>query len=172
MAYHGPTSIFNSIIIEPRTSVTSSVAPSPFNEDVSSLYTPAIRLCIGLFFFWQYPQFMFIDRECFIQEFEQNPTDSEFCSPALIYACCAIGALMSPDPEICATSASYAESSETLLKADNLTMSRITTLQAMLVLAYYHFGRGRLSKGWMLSGNDSSCRGIAPKFGSVTKYPS
>ncbi|KAK1448045.1 fungal specific transcription factor domain-containing protein [Colletotrichum cuscutae] len=102
MIYHGPTSIFQNEVSTSMYPTSSSTAskPSAFHEDKANLTNQTMHLCIGLFFFWQYPLFMFIDREAFIQEFEENPVDGNFCSPPLIYACAALGALMCKDPEI------------------------------------------------------------------------
>ena len=56
--------------------------------------------CIALFFHWQYPQFMFIDREAFIMDYQKRSLNGQFCSSALVNAVCSIGALMSTDPSI------------------------------------------------------------------------
>lgn len=153
LAYHGPTSIFNSNLIEPPSSmVSSSAVSSPFNNNVSALHTPTIRLCIGLFFRWQYTQFIFIDREQFVQMFEDASAGNDIGFAILVYACCAVGALMSPDPEIRAEAAPFAEYSEALLKLDRLNAPSTSMVQAILVLAGFNLGSGKIAKGWMLSG--------------------
>lgn len=96
---------------------------------------------------------MFIDREAFIQEFEDNPIDGDFCSPPLIYAAAAVGALMSTDPEVKATSSGFAEIAQSILLTDELGVPRPTSVQALLCLAYYEVGQGNMSKGWLFSGN-------------------
>ncbi|CAK7234996.1 hypothetical protein SBRCBS47491_009140 [Sporothrix bragantina] len=159
--YHGPTSIFSdsevaasespSHLASPAASLATST-PQHVDE-YGSLHGPKIALCIGLFFFWQYSQFMFIDREAFVQEYDQNPVNGEFCSEPLVYAICAIGALMSPDPDTRAISGSFATSAQDILLAkDMLGVPRVTSVQALLCCAYYEVGRGNLSKGWLFSG--------------------
>lgn len=152
LAYHGPTSIFNSNLIEPPSPVVSSAVSSPFSNNASALHTPTTRLCIGLFFRWQYEQFIFIDREYFVQTFEEGSTGADLGFVPLTYACCSVGALMSPDPEIRAQAPSFAEYSESLLKLDKLNTPSTTMVQAVLVLAGFNIGSGRIAKGWMLSG--------------------
>lgn len=133
--------------------MASSAVSSPFGNSVNALHTPTIRLCIGLFFRWQYTHFPFIDREYFLQMFEDgDSTGIESGFAPLVYALCSIGALMSPDPEIRAEAASFAEYAEVLLKLDKLNAPSTTVVQAFLVLAAYSFGSGRLTKGWVLSG--------------------
>ncbi|KAL1857413.1 hypothetical protein Daus18300_010386 [Diaporthe australafricana] len=125
MAYHGPTSIFNSGLIESSSPMASSTVSSQLSNSLSALHTPTIRLCIGLFFRWQYPQYMFIDRERFVQQFEQDAAVIEPGFTPLVYACCAMGAPMSADPEMRANSAPFAEYSESLLRLDRLTAPRL-----------------------------------------------
>ena len=152
MIYHGPTSIFTTEIAEPPGPIGSSTAPMVTAEDTSSLYNPTICLSIALFYIWQYPQFMFIDCEAFIREFDTNPLDGEFCSLPLIYIISAIGSLMSQDPEIRAMSSSFADSAEAILTSRGLGTPRIASVQALLACAHYEVGRGNLSKGWLYSG--------------------
>lgn len=154
MIYHGPTSIFQNEVspsIYPTSSSTAS-KPSAFHEDKANLTNQTMRLCIGLFFFWQYPLFMFIDREAFVQEFEDNPVDGNFCSPPLIYACAALGALMSKDPEIRPRAQEFADTAQTILTTDELGVSRPTSVQAWLCLAYFEVGLSNMSKSWLYTG--------------------
>ncbi|XXG95529.1 hypothetical protein Hte_001793 [Hypoxylon texense] len=152
MIYHGPTSIFNTDMGENPSTVNLPADLILSYEDRANYHNPTIRLCLALFFYWQYPQVMFIDREAFVQEFELNPIHSEFCSPPLIHAGCALGALMSPDANIRALAANFADSAENALVRQGLAIPKITSVQALLCCAYYEVGRGNLSKGWMYSG--------------------
>ncbi|KAJ9150331.1 Fungal specific transcription factor domain-containing protein [Pleurostoma richardsiae] len=152
LVYHGPTSIFTNELAYTEVAVSLPTAASSCLEDPASLHTPTICLCAALFFIWQYPQFMFIDCEAFIRDFDSNPNDGEFCSQPLIYAVCAIGALMSPDAGIRAASASFADSAEALLTSQGLGTPRVPSVQALLCCAYYEVGKGNLSKGWLYSG--------------------
>ncbi|KAJ0318095.1 hypothetical protein COL5a_010843 [Colletotrichum fioriniae] len=165
MIYHGPTSIFQNEVspsIYPTSSSTAS-KPSAFHEDKANLTNQTMRLCIGLFFFWQYPLFMFIDREAFVQEFEDNPVDGNFCSPPLIYACAALGALMSKDPEIRPRAQEFADTAQTILTTDELGVSRPTSVQAWLCLAYFEVGLSNMSKSWLYTVHDMLSQTFAPK---------
>ncbi|KZL84084.1 transcription factor, partial [Colletotrichum incanum] len=154
MIYHGPTSIFQNEVSNSMYPISSSMnsKPSPFHENRENLINQTMRLCIGLFFHWQYPLFMFIDREAFIQEYEVNPVNGNYCSPPLIYAVAALGALMSKDPEIRARSSEFAGNAQSILTTDELGVSRPTSVQAFLCLAYYEIGKSNMSKGWLFTG--------------------
>ncbi|OTA59696.1 hypothetical protein K449DRAFT_385014 [Hypoxylon sp. EC38] len=152
MIYHGPTSIFNADVGETLATNALPTTLAPLYEDPATYHNPTTRLCLALFFYWQYPQVMFIDREAFVQEFELDPICSEFCSPPLIHAACALGALMSPDADIRALAPTFADSAENTLVRQGLATPRITSVQALLCCAFYEVGMGNLSKGWMYSG--------------------
>ncbi|KAG8164038.1 hypothetical protein KVR01_005956 [Diaporthe batatas] len=133
--------------------MATSAVSSPFANSVNALHTPTIRLCIALFFGWQYAHFPFIDREYFLQMFEDSSaTGVESGFAPLVYACCSVGALMSQDVEIREEAAPFAQYSEELLTLDKLNAPSITVVQAFLVLAAYNFGSGRMTRGWVLSG--------------------
>ncbi|KAL0935437.1 transcription factor [Colletotrichum truncatum] len=152
MIYHGPTSIFQNDVGDAYANSSVNSKPSLFHEKKSNLTHQTMRLCLGLFFMWQYPLFMFIDREAFISEFEENPVDGDFCSPPLIYSAAAIGALMSKDPEIRAKADAYNANAQNILMNEGLNAPRPTSVQALLCCAYYEVGRGNISRGWLLSG--------------------
>ncbi|KAF9869953.1 transcription factor [Colletotrichum karsti] len=152
MIYHGPTSIFQNDIRDANASTSTSSRPSPFQGDRSSLTTQTMRLCLGLFFYWQYPLFMFIDREAFVAEFEDNPIDGDFCSIPLIYAAAAIGALMSKDLNIRGRAQTFAEIAQHILTTEGLNAPRPTSVQALLCCGYYEIGQGNISRGWMFAG--------------------
>lgn len=84
--------------------------------------------------------------------FEEGSTGTDLGFVPLTYACCSVGALMSPDPEIRTQAASFAEYSESLLNLDKLNAPSTSMVQAVLVLAGFNIGSGRIAKGWMLSG--------------------
>jgi hypothetical protein len=158
--------MFNISLIEPPSPMASTAVSSPFHNSVSALHTPTIRLCIGLFFRWQYTHFPYIDRDYFLQMFEDGSAAGiETGFVPLVYALCSIGALMSPDPGIRAEAALFARYSESLLALDKLHAPSTTMVQALLVLAAFSFGSGRLTKGWVLSGTYTL-------FCNVKTYPS
>ncbi|KAF4839427.1 putative transcriptional regulatory protein [Colletotrichum siamense] len=152
MIYHGPTSIFQNDYGDTCGSSSGNSKKSPFQDDRSNLINQTMRLCLGLFFYWQYPLFMFIDREAFVAEFEVNPIDGDFCSPPLIYAAAAIGALMSKDPEIRSRAQGFADTAQSILTTEGLSAPRPTSVQALLCCGYYEVGQGNISRGWMFAG--------------------
>jgi hypothetical protein len=152
MIYHGPTSIFLSEVNKPSTTHSSMENQRSPHEDWGNYHNPTVRLCIALFFHWQYLQFTFINREAFLREFELNPIDGEFCSPALVNIICGLGALMSSDSEFRALSTGFAVAAESLLVKQDIASPSVTSVQALLCCGYYEAGRGNLSKGWLYSG--------------------
>ncbi|KAF3802847.1 putative transcriptional regulatory protein [Colletotrichum gloeosporioides] len=152
MIYHGPTSIFQNDYGDTCGSSSGNSKKSPFQDDRSNLINQTMRLCLGLFFYWQYPLFMFIDREAFVAEFEDNPIDGDFCSPPLIYAAAAIGALMSKDPDIRSRAQGFADTAQSILTTEGLSAPRPTSVQALLCCGYYEVGQGNISRGWMFAG--------------------
>lgn len=121
--------------------------------DRSSIRGHVISQCLGLFFHWQSAQFMFIDRTAFCVDYMSGYHEQQFCSPALVYSICAIGALMSPDPLVKQTSESFATSAQNLLLAQGLGVPHLTSVQALLCCAFYQVGKGNFSQGWLYSGN-------------------
>ncbi|TDZ41424.1 putative transcriptional regulatory protein [Colletotrichum trifolii] len=152
MVYFGPTSVFQDQMSSARASPSVNSKPSPYQEDRSMLVNDTIVLCINLFFHWQHPLFMFIDREAFLTDFEENPVEGEFCSPPLIFGCAALGALMSKDPEIKSKAQAFAETAQHILTTEGLNCPRPITVQAFLLVGYYEAGIGQLSRGWLSAG--------------------
>ena len=111
-----------------------------------------VNECVALFFHYQYPQFMFIDREAFILDFRNKAFSSQFCSLALINAICSIGALMSTIPETLASAEPFAECASNILLSRGLNSPHMTSVQALLCCAFYEIGSGNLSRAWLFSG--------------------
>ncbi|KAF6818769.1 transcription factor [Colletotrichum sojae] len=153
MIYHGPTSFFQGDVGDARAASSSSTSkPSPSQADRANLSNPTMRLCVGLFFTWLYPLFMFIDREAFLGDFEENPVDGDFCSPPLVYATAALGALMSGDPEVRALSATFAATAQNILLTEGMDAPKPTSIQALLCCGFYDVGQRKISRGWLLAG--------------------
>ncbi|RDW84286.1 hypothetical protein BP6252_01876 [Coleophoma cylindrospora] len=152
LIYHGPTSFYDGEFstalqeIQPR-----SELQTPSTQEISTV-GPAVSRCIALFFRWQYPQFMFVPREAFIRDYLKRSTSTEFCSPALIYSICAIGALLSSDAEVKNASARFQSSAVEIVMSRGLAIPHSTSVQALLCLAFLEIGKGNLSKGWQYSG--------------------
>lgn len=153
LSYHGPTSIYNGALASSfgeNIQITSTV-PSPLIHSLDS-GEGKTNQCIGLFFHWQYSQFMFIDREAFVQDYQRRSFDSQFCSSALIKAVCSIGALMSPDPDLRKRASYYSQQAIDMVMNHGLVTPHTTSVQTLLCCAFFEIGAGNLSKAWLLSG--------------------
>ncbi|ETS87475.1 hypothetical protein PFICI_01303 [Pestalotiopsis fici W106-1] len=153
LTYHGPTSIYNGALASSsdNNAQATSMIPSPLVHPLDS-GEGITNQCIGLFFHWQYSQFMFIDREAFIMDYQRRSFDSQFCSSALINAVCSIGALMSTDPDIRQRASHYSQQAINMVMSHGLVTPHTTSVQTLLCCAFYEIGAGNLSKGWLFSG--------------------
>ncbi|SCU84586.1 LANO_0C01794g1_1 [Lachancea nothofagi CBS 11611] len=110
------------------------------------------------FYVWLYPgHFVFVHRESFLYGFfdhdEDNYENSQYCSEELIYAVAAIGARLTPDMRGLSNNY-YQKAKEKLLKIvfDEQSIAKITTVQALLCLAFYELGNGNNQLAWYFSG--------------------
>jgi hypothetical protein len=154
LLYHGPTSIYQDDF--PDTSMETEAIPpqmqlGPLGNSVP-LDEPFIEHTLVLFFRWQYSQFMFVYREAFLSDHFQHAFNGRYWSPPLLYALCALGAIMSPEPEIRQKADLLALQSQQMLLGFGIEQPHITFVQALLCLAFYYIGQGNYSKGWSLSG--------------------
>lgn len=95
---------------------------------------------------------MFIDREAFILDFQGRQFSGQFCSSALVYAMCSIGASMSPESSDRGDAMMYADTALSSVFSHGLATPHFTTLQALLCCAFYKLGTGNLSEAWLYSG--------------------
>ncbi|SCU80095.1 LAME_0B01596g1_1 [Lachancea meyersii CBS 8951] len=110
------------------------------------------------FYVWLYPgHFVFVHRESFLYGFfnhsEGNYENSQYCSEELVYAVAAIGARLTPDTRGLAD-VFYQKSKEILLRTvfSEHSIAKITTVQALLCLAFYELGNGQNQLAWYFSG--------------------
>lgn len=178
LLYHGPTSIYpNELVsnqikgVEQLESSVALTGKAPTERrnyvDVAQHFGidmdgPAVTDALLYFFKWQYPHFMFIYREAFLRDHFCNPGSGKYWSCSLLFAVCALGALMMEDDLGHGTSERFFGAAESILIVSGLSQPCITTVQAFLCLAFYEIGRGNLSKGWSFSGN------VLVKFSCVT----
>lgn len=142
MSVYGPTSVF------------TSESQSTSNRKLSvSGHNPEIVECIRLFFQWQYPDLhAFIFREAFLVDFFNPDLAGVYSSDDVVYAVCAMGALISEDASLAAKAESfYAKASDMLLQ--NMDNPSISSLQAHLLLGLYDVYNGRNNRGWMRTGD-------------------
>lgn len=117
-------------------------------------FSPKSALCLqmlSLFFQHQYYYHMVVYREYFLKDYDSGR--GPYYSDLLLYAICAMGALVSEVEMVRDLSdvfASYAE--EILHSSAALESPDLTTLQALLILGQREIGRGKNAKGWLLTG--------------------
>lgn len=107
---------------------------------------------LSLFFKYQHPQFMFIDRDAFLGEYHSNAQQGKYCSYPLLYSLCALGARASGDARIREKASLLSHFAETMTISQSLTCPHITVAQSLLCLAFYELAMGNHSKGWLLAG--------------------
>lgn len=95
---------------------------------------------------------MFIPREQFLLDFQNNPGNGQFCSPPLIHAICAIGACMSTNPSIKEYAPEFSVAAHRLLFPQGLGTPHLTSVQALLCCAFYELSKGDFSRAWIFSG--------------------
>lgn len=128
----------------------------------SRLPESLIKDSLSCFFKYSYTMaFYFIHRESFLYYFMNNDFENNFVSEELIYSMSALGARMSQNPELRAKADHYYETAigivfqsnaDPNLNTVNLNSASVTRMQALLCLAIYDIGKGRLTSGWLLSG--------------------
>lgn len=145
VSVYGPTSIFNT------ESVPNRALDLP-QMGILSTDTTVVE-CIKNFFRWQYPDLhLFVFREAFLLDFFNPYSNGVYASKELVYAICAIGALVSENTETRAQALSFYTKSKELLM-QNLDSPSITSLQAFLLLGLFDVYNGRNNSGWMLTGD-------------------
>lgn len=145
IAFYGPTNVYG-----PPLTPSSPETPSFPPQNPS--FSPLITDCLKLFFKWQYPQFLFINREAFLVDYYYRYHEGRYCSEHLLYAMCAIGSRMSVDPNIAALAKNFYQIAWNKIIEYGLGKSHITSIQCLLCLGYFNIGMGNTSLGWMLSG--------------------
>ncbi|KAL2670062.1 hypothetical protein Neosp_014943 [[Neocosmospora] mangrovei] len=165
LIYHGATSIYRAQTVnQAQLAVKDATTQPPLYTGSESNFAhvlehfginiedEVIAKALMQFFKWQYPQFMFIYREGFLQDHFGDRFNCKYWSSALLLSICALGTLMSPDEEDRRSSEQFYTAAESILMVTGLTRPSIVTVQAFLCLAFYEIGRGNLSKGWGFSG--------------------
>lgn len=146
VSVYGPTSIFDTELL-PRRELLDEHKPATLSKN------PKIIQCIQLFFRWQYPDMhAFIFREAFLLDFFDPDSLAAYSSTELVYAICAMGALMADDPEIRDSAEKFYCMSRDLLMA-KIDLPSISSLQAYLLLGLYDIYNYRNNAGWMLTGD-------------------
>lgn len=156
MKYQGPSSLRSSKILESANrsrSIHQDESCSAACIDIQpEIPGHIVAQCVALFFRWQYPQCMFIDRDKFLLGFLNHSYPSSNFSRCLEYSICALGALMSSDKKIRDLADSFSESAIRSLESGNLLHPQETSIQALTLCSFYLIGKGSFSRASMLSG--------------------
>lgn len=153
--YHGRTSIYrgNKDIGARSAQDGPSILPSNL-ADTRSQYPqdPTVHAAVRLFFKWQYPNFMFVYREAFLLDYLGHSHSSKSCSLALLYSICALGAQMSADTAVSSLATCFRERAHDALFPIGFLTPDMTTIQALLCLAFAELSEGSVSDAWVYSG--------------------
>lgn len=95
---------------------------------------------------------MIVDRDMLFIDYSNHACSEKGCSLVLVYSMCALGALMSSDPEVRSSADHFAALAQDSLSAQGPWIPELFSVQALLCCAFYEVGRGNASKGWMYSG--------------------
>jgi len=127
-----------------RTSEITNSTSTEFGEAL-------IGKCLDLYFQWQNPHCMFIDRELFMRKYPHATRGEKRAMEPLVYAACALGALMSLDLEIKQMADVFSKSAQNIILG-SLFQPDALLIQALLCCAQYESGHDHPSKAWALSG--------------------
>lgn len=96
------------------------------------------------------PPQMCLYREYFLRDYDYG--SGSYYSDLLLYAICALGALVSEVTAAREISNIFFSRAQQLLYATALESPNLTTLQALILLGHREIGHGKTSKGWLFSG--------------------
>ncbi|KAF4472061.1 transcription factor [Fusarium albosuccineum] len=132
LIYHGATSIYHAQTVNQaqRAVKDASTHPPLYTGSESNfahvlehfginIEDEVIAKALMQFFKWQYPQFMFIYREGFLQDHFSDRVNCKYWSSALLLSICALGTLMSPDEEDRRSSEQFYTAAESILMASH-----------------------------------------------------
>ncbi|KAI5848048.1 fungal-specific transcription factor domain-containing protein [Tricharina praecox] len=118
-----------------------------------SLLAPQSEDCrrlMSLFFLRLYPYHMYFYREFFLRDLHAG--NGPYYSDLLMYAICAMAALVSKDAAERQRSELFARRAQELLYNSGMDSPDITVLQALLLMSQREIGQGNGSKGWLFAG--------------------
>lgn len=154
MSYQGPTSIFRFGAAFGEGIDYSFLSPT--SDGPLYLYVTGqdsdIDDILCSFFRWQYPEYMFINREAFLLDYMNYAYQGRYCSLQLVYAICALASLQSTNPLIKRKASTFRQLAYDSLGPLHQIPTGMTAVQALLCLAYLELGFGNVSSAWLLSG--------------------
>lgn len=119
-------------------------------------FGPRDQICRELmanFFQNVYQYNMCIYREYFLRDYDSG--GGPYYSDALMYAICAMGAIISPSLSTRQLASELARTAGSMV-FNSLDLPDLTILQSLVVLGHFEIGQGRSSKGWLFCG--MACR--------------
>ena len=161
--FYGATSLLQ----VPQTSSPKLASSSPLQQQQQSYggssmqvgggtssfpFSPKDEVCQRLmrnFFLDAYQHNMCIYREYFLRDYAAS--GGPYYSDALMFSICAIGSLISPDPELRQLASTFAAEAGSIV-FESLESPDLTTLQSLILLGHLEIGQGRSSKGWLFCG--------------------
>lgn len=160
--FYGGTSLFQiqlsenvpSPQAEAEASTTRSInIPGESNDLPVDPYNETCRQLMAIFFQNLYQYNFCVYREYFLRDYAAK--GGPYYSDMLMYAICAVGALVSSQESHQALAMNFVKYAEDLLLS-SLDLPDLTTLQSMLILSHLEIGQGRGTKGWLFCG--MACR--------------
>jgi hypothetical protein len=131
-----------------------AIVPAEGDYDYArSLLAPQSEDCrklMSLFFLRLYPYHMYFYREFFLRDLHAG--GGPYYSDLLMYAICAMAALVSKDTAERQRSELFARRAQELLYDSGMDSPDITVLQALLLMSQREIGQGHGSKGWLFAG--------------------
>lgn len=162
--FYGGTSLFQMPLTDQSVPVRGQHPVSPISTREMGMADPAAvdsapfnfhpkdevcRQLMATFFQNVYQYNMHIYREYFLRDYAAS--GGPYYSDALMFSICAVGALISTDPELNKLSPLFAQHAGTIV-FNSLHLPDLTTLQSLITLGHLEIGQGRSSKGWLFCG--------------------
>lgn len=110
--------------------------------------------CLSHYFRWQSETCPIVDQGTFWNEYASGNTNTKGITLALVHSLCALGALLSPVPNVRQMANQFFQSAETLLLGTALLFPQVPTAQALLCCAFYTYGRNKPTEGRVYSGTE------------------
>ncbi|KAL3428520.1 fungal specific transcription factor domain-containing protein [Phlyctema vagabunda] len=152
---HGSSDVYDTCILRAMEPERSLHIPSLETVQMDREMLPRgsfIEECLNLYFRWLHASFAIIDQAQFFAEFGSGTYSTEMCSPALVYAMSALGALVSDEPAIRTMADDYACEARRRMIPSGYPPS-MSMIQAALLCAMYETGQGDQSNLWFYMGS-------------------
>lgn len=140
------------VSFSPGTEVGTAASGSTDPGQLQFSFQPRDDTCrklMAAFFTYCYHFHMYVYREWFLRDYDAG--EGPYYSDALMFAICAVGALVSPDKSHKDLSERFSRQAEAIV-LQSLNLPDLPVLQALVMLGYLEIGQGRSSKGWLYCG--------------------